>query len=101
MHKYMFDMYYGGLMFISLWFERLVILQSVHKVKLKLSSYFTRVRFAEKKHDDKINFTLLSDCRINNLLSPRGTNFSPRQYNGEASHNLQLPRKFNRRYWNT
>ena len=38
----------------------------------------TIVRFAKNEHDDKINFTLLTDCRINNLLTPRGMNFSPR-----------------------
>ena len=69
--------YYGGLKFVPLGFKRLVILQSVDKVKLKLSSCFTRVRFVKKKHDDKSNFTLSTDCRITNLLNPRGTNFSP------------------------
>ena len=70
-------MYYEGLKFVLLGFKILVILQSVHKVKLKLMSCFTRVRFAKEKHDDKFNFTLSTDCRITNLLNPRGTNFSP------------------------
>ena len=69
--------YYGGLKFVPLGFKRLVILQSIHKVKLNLSSCFTRVRFAKQEHDDKFNFTLRIDCRITNLLNPRGTNFSP------------------------
>ena len=51
-------MYYGGLKFVPLEFKRLLILQSVNKVKLKLTSCFTRVRFAIKEHDDKLHFTL-------------------------------------------
>ena len=66
------SMYYGGLKFVPLGFKRLAILQSIHKVKLNLSSCFTRVRFAKEKHDYKINFTLWTDCRITNLLNPRG-----------------------------
>ena len=33
-------MYYRGLKFVPLWFKRLVILQSVNKMKLNLSSCF-------------------------------------------------------------
>ena len=51
-------MYYGGLKFVPIGFKRLVILQSFHKVKLNLSSCFTRAKFAKSKHDDKFNFTL-------------------------------------------
>ena len=51
-------MYYGGLKFAPLGFKRLVILQSIHKVKLNLSSCFTRVRFAKQEYDDKFNLTL-------------------------------------------
>ena len=50
--------YYGGLKFVPLGLKRLVILQSVHKVKLYLSSFFTRVRFPKQEHDGKFNFTL-------------------------------------------
>ena len=69
--------YYGGLKFVPLGFKRLVIQQSVNKVKSNLQSCFTRVRFAKWKHDYKLNFTLWTDCRITNLLNLRGTNFSP------------------------
>ena len=41
--------YYRGLKFIRLGFKRLLILQSVHKVKLKLSSCF----FLSKPHPSK------------------------------------------------
>ena len=74
------DMYFGGLKFVPLEFKRLLILQSVNKVKSNLTSCFTRVRFAKKGHDEKLIFTLLTDCRINILLNPWGTNFSPRYY---------------------
>ena len=69
--------YYGGLKFVPLEFKRLVILQTIHKLKLSLSSCFTRVRFDKQEHDDKFNFTLWIDCIITNLLHPRGTSFSP------------------------
>ena len=50
--------YYGGLKFVPLGYKRLVILQSIHKVKLNLLSCFIRVRFAKQEHDEKFNFTL-------------------------------------------
>ena len=46
------ETYYGGLKFVPLGFKRFLILQSIHKVKLNLLSFFTRVRFAEQEHDD-------------------------------------------------
>ena len=78
--RYASFVYYGGLKFIPLGFERLVILQSVDKVKLNLSSCFSLANLTLVKHDYKFNFTLLTDCRITNLLNPRGTNFSPPKY---------------------
>ena len=50
--------YYGGLKFVPLGFKRLVILQSIYKVKLNLSSYFFLANQTLAKHDDKFNFTL-------------------------------------------
>ena len=73
-------MYHGGLKLVPPRFKRLVIQQSVHKVKLNLQSGFSLANLTLVKHDYKFNFTLLSDCRITNLLNPRGTNFSPPQY---------------------
>ena len=55
-----YTLYYGGLKLVPLKFKRLVILQSVHKVKLKLSLCFARVRFAKEKHDDN----LISLCQL-------------------------------------
>ena len=79
-HEFNHMKYYGGLKFVPLGCKRLLILQSVNKVKLNLTSCFTRVRFAKKEHDEKFNFTLSTSCRMNNLLNPRGTNFSPPYY---------------------
>ena len=70
-------MYYGGLKFVPLGFKKLLILKSVNKVKLNLSSCSFIANLTLLKHDVKFNFTLLTDCRINNLLNSRGTNFSP------------------------
>ena len=50
--------YYGGLKFIPLGFKRLVILLSVDKVKLNLSSCFSLANLTLVKHDDNFNFTL-------------------------------------------
>ena len=70
-------MYYGGLKFVPLGYKRLLILQSVKKVKLNLSSCSFLSNLTLVKNDVKFNFTFLTDCRINNLLNLRGTNFSP------------------------
>ena len=49
---------YRGLKFVPLGLKRLVILQSVHKVKLNLSSSFFLTNLTLVKHDDKFNFTM-------------------------------------------
>ena len=69
--------YYRGLKFVPLGFKRLLILQSVNKVKLNLSSCSFIANLTIVKHVVKFNFTLLTDCIIINLLNPGGTNFSP------------------------
>ena len=56
--RYASFVYYGGLKFIPLGFERLVILQSVDKVKLNLSSCFSSANLTLVKNDDNFNFTL-------------------------------------------
>ena len=51
-------MYYGGLKFVPLGFKRLVILQSVYKVKLNLSPCFGLANLTLLEHDYKFNFNL-------------------------------------------
>ena len=53
-----YSLYYGGLKFVPLGFKRLLILQSVNKLKLNLSSCSFLANLTLVKHDDKFKFTL-------------------------------------------
>ena len=50
--------YYGGLKFVPLGFKKLVILQSIHEVKLNLSSCSYLAKLTLVKHDNQFNFSL-------------------------------------------